>query len=326
MHLEWTSDPRAFVAQDWTELVEADPEGTFFHTPRYLKLYWEEFARGSLHLAFVREGDELVAACGFEIDEGHLTFLGGFDVTDYAGPVGRPSVRELAAKELLTGLAAIEDWDRAGLCGLLRDGAWTSALATAADAVGLRSRVEDGGTAPFLELPGDYDAYLAALHAKRRHELRRKARRMTERLGPPKLVEATPETAGADLDLFVAWHRASEGSKGRFMVPGMELFFRRLADEALPDGTFRLSFLEVAGRRLAGAIGFRDRRRFLLYNSAYDHSARELAPGMVLVSELIRDAITHRCEGFDFLTGDLPYKYRFGARPRKLAKLVLERP
>ena len=41
MRADVTSDPTAFVSRDWTALVGADPAGTFFHTPAYLKLWWE---------------------------------------------------------------------------------------------------------------------------------------------------------------------------------------------------------------------------------------------------------------------------------------------
>ena len=109
------------------------------------------------------------------------------------------------------------------------------------------------------------------------------------------------------------------------MVPGMELFFRRLADDLAGDGTFRLSFLEADGERIAGAVGLRFRDRFLLYNSAYDHRLSSLAPGMVLVAELIRGAIEEGRSVFDMLKGDLGYKYRFGARPRRACRLRLDR-
>jgi CelD/BcsL family acetyltransferase involved in cellulose biosynthesis len=105
----------------------------------------------------------------------------------------------------------------------------------------------------------------------------------------------------------------------------MELFFRRLADELAGDGTLRLSFLEADGERIAGAVGFRFRDRFLLYNSAYDHDLSALAPGMVLVAELIRGAIEEGRSVFDMLKGDLGYKYRFGARPRRVCRLRLDR-
>jgi CelD/BcsL family acetyltransferase involved in cellulose biosynthesis len=44
---------------------------------------------------------------------------------------------------------------------------------------------------------------------------------------------------------------------------------------------------------------------------------------MVLIAELIRSTIEEGYRGFDMLKGDLPYKYRFGARARGLARLRL---
>jgi len=42
MAVEWTGDPAAFADPEWASLVDADPEATVFHTPGFLKVYWEE--------------------------------------------------------------------------------------------------------------------------------------------------------------------------------------------------------------------------------------------------------------------------------------------
>jgi len=324
--VEWIDDPRAFLARDWTALAEADPEATVFHTPRYLKLYWEEFGAEMLQIAVVGRGEDRTAAATFDLRGGVLTWLGGFDVTDYMGPVGIPDAREAAAKELMGAVAVRDDWREADLAGLPIRSAWTVALRNGAEAAGLSAEVEQDDVAPFLRLPPSFEEYLDGLSGKLRHEIRRKDRRLREAFAGARLVDATRETVTDDLAAFVDLHRSSPGEKGRFMVPGMELFFRRLADAMLPDRTFRLTFLEADGRRLAGAVGFRDGDRFLLYNSVYDHRLSASSPGTVLLSELIRSAIEEGHRGFDLLRGDLPYKYRYGARPRRIGRLRLRRP
>jgi CelD/BcsL family acetyltransferase involved in cellulose biosynthesis len=325
MSVEWTDNPHAFTARHWTDLVEVDPEATVFHTPRYLKLYWEEFGAEHLLLSFVRRGEEETAAAAFEISDGTLSWLGGSEVTDYMGPVGRPEAAEGAAKELMAALAARDDWETGDLAGLPARSAWLRALRSGAEAAGLIAEVGDDDLAPFLRLPASFEEYLERLSGKLRHEIRRKDRRLRTSFPDARLVDATRDTLARDMERFVELHRSSGGPKGRFMVPEMELFFRRLAEEMLPDGTLRLAFLEAEGTKIAGAIGFRDGDRFLLYNSAYDEEYRAVAPGMVLVAELIRDAIEEGHLGFDLLKGDLPYKYRFGARPRRIARLLLSR-
>jgi CelD/BcsL family acetyltransferase involved in cellulose biosynthesis len=325
MVVEWTSDPTAFATRDWTALAQTDPDGTLFHSPRYLKLYWEEFGAADLQIAVVREGEEVLAATAFDLREGHLSFLGGTEVTDYMGPAGLPSTRDRAAKELMGAIAARGDWRSADLRGLPEDGGWLGALAAGAGAAGLDVRVEQDAVGLFLTLPSTYEGYLEALPSKRRHELRRKVRRLREAVPDARLVDATVESLPEDLDTFVELHRSSEGPKGSFMEPGMELFFRRLGEALIPDGTFRLAFLDSGGERLAAAVGFRDQDRLLLYNSAYERAHAAVSPGIVLVAELIRDSIEEGRRGVDLLKGNLRYKHQFGATPRRICRLLLRR-
>lgn len=325
MQVDLTDDPAAFRSRNWSALVLADPEGTFFHTPEFLKTWWEEFgAGGHPHLAFVADGDENVAVCAFEVRDRRLAFLGGFDVTDYMGPVGRPGAEDAAAKELVAAVGGLR-WRRAELAGLPSDGRWLPALVRAFEAAGMRAEIGEDGVTPLLDLPDSFEAYEAGLYPKHRHEMRRKRRRIERDGGPVRLVHTTRETLDADLDRFIAWHRGSEGPKGKFMHAGMEMFFRHLGHDFADPGPFRLTYIEVGGEPMAGAVSFRFGEAVYLYNSAFDHRHRELAPGMVLIAELIREAIGEGVARFDLLKGDLEYKYRFGARARPVSRLLVRR-
>jgi len=326
VRISFSEDPGDFLRPDWSDLVEADPAATFFHQPRYLKLYWEEFGHEShLLLAFGEDDGRTVGACAFERQDGLLRFLGGTEVTDYMGPVAAPGSRDAVARELLAALAGRDDWREADLLGLGQDSPWLPRLTAAAEGLGLH--VENGldAVAPAIALPGTYEEYLAGLPGKLRHEIRRKARRLAADMGEHRVVFATPDTLVADLGLFAKMHRGSEGRKGRFMVPGMELFFRRLGELFIPEGEFHLAFLEAGGERPAAAVSFRFRGVFSLYNSAFDRNRRELAPGMVLVADLIEHAIHDGCGMFDMLKGDLEYKYRFGPERRDVRCLGITR-
>jgi CelD/BcsL family acetyltransferase involved in cellulose biosynthesis len=329
MRIVFSEDGRDFQRRDWSDLVAADPAGTFFHTPGYLKLYWEEFGDRPeyLLLAFAERDERQVAAVAFERIARTLRFLGGTEVTDYMGPVGDPDAQPEVAKELWAALAERDDWDEADLRGLPEDRPWLRLLREAALDRGLRvDEVDDqNGVAPFLALSPTWDAYLDGLPAKLRHEIKRKAKKLEAEAGPFTIATATRETLLPFLDRFVELHRLSEGPKGVFMQPGMEIFFRRLGEAFLPGGVFRLTFIEVGGERAAGTIGFSYGGTFFLYNSAFDRSWQRLAPGMVLVGEDIRLAIEDGCGAFDLLKGDYAYKYRFGARPRAIRRLVVSR-
>ncbi|MFB3738497.1 MAG: GNAT family N-acetyltransferase [Candidatus Velamenicoccus archaeovorus] len=330
MRIEFSEDGRDFVRRDWSGLVTADPAGTFFHSPGFLKLYWEEFGVRPEHLllAFgVDEGGGQVGAVAFERVDGTLRFLGGTEVTDYMGPVAVPEAAGSFAKELLAALLRRDDWTDADLRGLAEDAGWLERLRAAAEAQGLHVEVtaDQNGTAPFLPLPGSYQDYLAGLPSKLRHEIRRKARRLESEAGPYRIHVAHEDTLAELLDRFVELHRTSEGPKGVFMQAGMEIFFRRLGEAFLPRGIFNLVFIDVQGEKVAGTIGFRFDGTYYLYNSAFDHRWRHLSPGMVLVAEDIRIAIEGGCAGFDLLKGDYDYKYRFGASPRYIKRLTIRR-
>ena len=329
MDVVFSEDGRDFARRDWSSLVTADPAGTFFHTPQYLKLYWEEFAQQPEHLllAFAEEDGVQVGAAALERLDGTVRFLGGTEVTDYMGPVALPEVRDAVAKELLAALGRRDDWEAADLRGLAEDRAWIQALTEAAAAQGFGVEVMDdqNGVAPFLPIPGSFDEYLAGLPSKLRHEIKRKARKLETEGGPYRVSVAQRDTLEEHLDRFVELHRTSEGPKGVFMQPGMEIFFRRLGEAFLPLGVFNLTFIEVGGEKIAGTIGFRHEGTFSLYNSAFDRAWQHLSPGMVLVAEDIRIAIEGGCSGFDLLKGDYAYKYRFGAYPRPVKRLLVTR-
>jgi CelD/BcsL family acetyltransferase involved in cellulose biosynthesis len=330
MEIVISQDPRDFARRDWSALVTADPAGTFFHTPEYLKLYWEEFAQEPEHLllVFAEEDGAQVGAVAFERFGQTLRFLGGTEVTDYLGPVALPDAQATVAKELFASLGRLDGWTEADLRGLPEDRAWLGLLAEAASAQGFSFDVleDQNGVAPFLGLPGSYEEYLSQLPSKLRHEIKRKARRLEDDVGPWHICVATQETLEPLLDRFVELHRTSEGPKGVFMQPGMEIFFRRLGEAFVPRGVFNLTFLEFAEhQKLAGSIGFRFEGTYSLYNSAFDRAYQAASPGMVLVAEDIRIAIEAGCSAFDLLKGDYAYKYRFGAVPRAIKRLVVTR-
>ena len=326
----FSEDPRDFQRRDWSDLVRVDPAGTLFHTPDFLKLYWEEFGEEPEHLLLAFGEDDTgaqVSAAAFELIGDTLRFLGGTEVTDFMGPVGMPEAVGGSAHALWAGLLARDEWREADLRGLAEDSPWLTELREAAVSHGLTvEETEDqNGVAPILDLPPTWDEYLAQIPSKLRHEIRRKAKKLEAETGPFRIETATEETLLPLLDRFVELHRMSEGPKGVFMVPGMEIFFRRLGHTFCERGVFRLTFVRVRDELAAGTIGFRFEGTYSLYNSAFDRKWQQLAPGMVLVAEDIRQAIEEDCAVFDFLKGDYEYKYRFGARKRLVRRLVVSR-
>jgi CelD/BcsL family acetyltransferase involved in cellulose biosynthesis len=334
--------PQGQLADAWDDLVDLDPAGSVFHSARFLR-NWCRYLRGEcdLRLRFIADGADVIGVVPevrevLRQEDGDAVravhFAGGEHVTDYLGPVGLPSRRDAIVRSWLAQLLDEEDWDVLVAAGLPEDAGWHELLAGELDRHGLAiggPDVED--VCPRIDLAGGWDGYLGRISGKQRHEIRRKARKLARESDMVKLVVVGVEDLHEAVDRFIALHRTSPGEKGEFFADEHRArFFHALADEFGPDGTLRVDELHVDGRCAATTVslihgGERRQREWGLYNSAYDQDFAALAPGMVLVGELVRVAGESRCDVFDLLRGDEPYKYRFGAADRRLRRLTTGR-
>ncbi len=327
--------PGASLRAEWELLVDEDPHATIFHTPRYLQVWADTLGGGVVRVDTVHRDGRLIGVIPLSRERVGgptgpmevLRFLGGTDVTDYLGPVSRLEDRDDVAGAYVDALAERRDWDEVVAGGLAADSGWREALVRHVRTRGLEivdEAVDD--VCPRISLTDGYDEYLKTLGSKQRHELRRKARKLARDAGEVNLVAVPAEHHQQALDSFFAMAAEVDGEKGRFFLSDeMRAFFGALADEFGPDGTFRIHALEVAGAVGAATISLVHKARWGLYNSTFDVGLRNLAPGMVLVGELIRAAAEEKLAVFDLLRGDEPYKYRFGADDRTLRRVALSR-
>ncbi len=267
-------------------------------------------------------------------------FFGATYHADYATllarPADLPAVAEAVAEALATPADAHdpdhpEPWDVIDLrrlrCGDPAAGALAEAFGarTGEGWTVVRER-EDVCPVVTLEPGADFDAYLGTLDKKERHEVRRKIRR-AEAAGEVRLERSTDPVA--DLDAFVDLHQKRWGAQGLFPpTPGGEqsrTFVRRLFELLGADGTIQLHFLAVGGRRIAAGVWFEDADAWYLYNAGVEPEARELSPGVLMSAKAIEAAILAGRRRFDYLRGDEPYKYEWGAVDEPIQRLLVVR-
>jgi CelD/BcsL family acetyltransferase involved in cellulose biosynthesis len=187
---------------------------------------------------------------------------------------------------------------------------------------GLAVAIEPIETCPTLALPANWEAYLAALRSKDRHELRRKMRRAEQAVTLAYHTTMERAQLDADLETFIALHRMSQQpDKQDFMTPAKAAFFRDMVYQLWPQGWLELAFLSANETPVAALCLFAYGRTYAAYNSGYHPHFSELSVGILLFAERIRQAIDRHFLAFDFLRGNEAYKYRFGATDRALYQL-----
>ena len=270
----------------------------------WLATWWAH--RGSGELMIGDTGDCLVAL----VRRGdRVEFAGEPDLTDYHSPLGSPSVPALTKL-----VAGFPEGVSLVLDSLPREAA--NAVSDALRDIGLSPACEQHTVAAVLDLPATFDAYLAGIGKKDRHELRRKRRRFDREVGPAQLERRSGRGA---VSLFADLHRQSSGDKGDFMTREIEEFFVALHTEA---GGVVDVLVDGSGRACSVIFSFEDEEGFYLYNSAFDPDMIQLSPGNVMLSLLIERAIAEGKHVFDFLKGDERYKFRLGAKTRPLYRVT----
>jgi CelD/BcsL family acetyltransferase involved in cellulose biosynthesis len=261
-------------------------------------------------------------------------FFGASYHADYATILAAPGDVAAVCEAVVDSLAALDldKWDVVDLRRLRfgdpAAGAFAASFEWAAPKACWLVTREQEDVCPVVTLPAgaDFEGYLDTLGKKERHEIRRKIRR-AESAGEV-LLERSKDPL-ADLDAFVELHQKRWGAEGLF--PDTEggaashRFFGRLFEDCTESGLVDLSFLSVAGRRISAGVTFDDGRSVYYYNAGVDPDARELSPGVVMVARYIQRAIEMGRSRVDFMRGDEPYKYEWGAVDEPIERLLVQR-
>jgi CelD/BcsL family acetyltransferase involved in cellulose biosynthesis len=304
----------------WNGLLDRSKQPSVFLTWQWQRHWAQAFASDrALHLLSVTDDDGALVGLLplYEETPTRWQLLGGVDVSDYLDVIAAAGREEEVWHALLQSrMAQPVEWD----LHAIRAASPTLALVPAlAPGHGLHVTTAVEERCPVLALPETWDAYLAGLSGKDRHELRRKMRKLEREL-PGSVVRFHDAEDGWDdaLSVFLGLHRLSKIGKARFMDERMERFFRDATGALAAAGWARLWFLDHEDRAVAAFLCVEYAGTVGLYNSGFDPAHARLAPGIVLLAHLIRDAIDRRIPIFDFLRGEEPYKQGFGPVPEDL--------
>ncbi len=317
----------ASLRAEWDALLKQSAADTIFLTWEWQNLWWSVLGRPSgatPDTLAVRGADGLIGVAPLLRQGSSIHFAGGEEIADFLDAIGRSGREQQVAEALLDHLAD-QPWDLVDLRNLREDALALRFLRPAAERRGLAVEVEQEDVSPWLKLPATWEEYQQSLSKKDRHELRRKLRRLASAGNVRWYAVDEPARYRADVEDFVRLHRLSAEAKAEFMTPEMEGWFLALAERFAPSGQLKLYFLELDGVRVAAAILFDYRGRYLLYNSGYDPEYARLSVGLALKAYCIHDAIAAGREVFDFLQGHESYKYDLGAVDAPIFRMRIRR-
>jgi hypothetical protein len=346
--------PGIVTREEWSELLGSSVSNFVFMTWQWQSLWWAHFGTSEgcqLHLLAVRrEGGALVGIAPLFIapeplpplkeyhqgetrPEGEgdprraVRLVGGIDIADYLDIIAAPNAYADVWSAVLDYLVSRQaEWDVIDLHSLPGSSPSREIVADQAGRRGLECKLLAEDVCPVLNLPLDWNTYLMSLRKKDRHELRRKVRKLEGRddsrwyLVSPLDVPALEK----GMQIFIDLHRRSGEDKAKFMDEQMAGFFRAMVHELAPTGWLDLAILDIDGHPAAAYFSFNYNKRIYLYNSGYEPRWASYSAGIALLAYRIHKAILQGIEIFDFLRGDEPYKYDFGAKDTYIYRAVLQ--
>tara|TARA_Y100001970_G_scaffold103268_1_gene129601 strand:- start:2006 stop:2959 length:954 start_codon:yes stop_codon:yes gene_type:complete len=178
---------------------------------------------------------------------------------------------------------------------------------------------------PYLKLPETWDEYISYLPKKKRHELRRKIRRLEENTEFDSGDYYTYNHKDEILENFFKLHRISSQDKNKFMTSKMENFFIDLISQMLLSNSIIYSYLNIDGSTVACSLSFLDSNIRYLYNSGFDPSFNNFSSGLLNHAFAIKRSIEKKYDIFDFMRGNERYKYDLGGIDTQLYTVILEK-
>ncbi len=289
-----------------------------FVTPAWLQA-WSHCLKGldDLVLLQVESDLEILGIAPLRVNNGTARLIGSEDVCDYLdflvtpghadsfyrgilGYLGSNGVAELILQPVLPSSSVLEH------------------LVPYARSNGCSVEITPNNVCLNMALPTGWQAYLAGLNKKQRHEVRRKFRRFSEagEISTRNITE--PVETLAAMETFFYLFRLSRTDKNNFMVPRRQHFFQVLATNLAKSGMLDLLEISIDAEPAAMVFCFDYGSTTFLYNNGFNPAHRSISPGIVSKVMAIRRSIEEGKEYFNFLNGAERYKYQLGGSEESL--------
>lgn len=320
-----SSGLRLELIDNFSRLIEIEPEWsaftrtiagiTPFQLPQWLLTWWRHFGNGQLHVLVFRGNDAIVGIIPcFRHDWNglrQLTLIGS-GISDYLEPAIDSQHCPAILGRLREHLETYPDWDICDWQDLSGDTP-LSGLKSAAKVESL-SRLDLPCSE--IQLDGTFDDFQNARPKDLKRNLRRykKKAEATGCMQFETIQEAHPELMKALIDLHDAkWQK--RGEPGMIQANGSAEFLCDVARKFAHVDMLRFFSLRFKGQIAALILGFPYGSTMFGYLSAFDPEHEALGLGRTLLLEAIHYCYQNGYRAWNFLRGDEPYKFWWGAQP-----------
>jgi CelD/BcsL family acetyltransferase involved in cellulose biosynthesis len=303
---------------EWSRFVRRVPPRTPFQTPEWLLTWWSHLGSGAPRVMAFRRERELAGVLPCFLHEWNgrrqLTLIGS-GITDDLDPLFESGCAAEIVELVRAQLRIWTDWDICDWQDLSAD--------TPLAALGV-ALAETPSSA--IAIDGPFEKFLAA----RPKDLRRNLRRYREKAETAGKVEfSAADTADPELmDALVALHGArwsKSGESGMIEANRAEAFLREVAPLVAARGHLKIFTVRFAGRIAAILLALCDPSTIYSYLSAFDPRHEAFGFGRELLAQAIRYAHERGYRHWNFLRGDEPYKFSWGAQPIAKCRVMIAR-
>jgi CelD/BcsL family acetyltransferase involved in cellulose biosynthesis len=227
------------------------------------------------------------------------------------------------AEAIAACVAQRDDWDLLDFAAVDEDDAATTQFHEALIDCTTSRLITDRSWA--IDLPPNWEAFLAMQSKSHRKQLRQLHRRVLESDHAQWRLAQSPSEFGGAWATLVDLHqrrRQSLGQPGCFSSTTWAAFHWDVAQRLLTDGRLRLSTLELQGKPIAAEYHLAGDRTTFAYQGGVDPDRLADEPGQLSTICSIKRAIDEGHRRFDLLRGDEPYKAHWRAVPRQAVRLI----
>ena len=328
----------------WDALLASSAADEPMLSPLWLLAWWRVFGHldgRRLSVVAVREDGRLVGLAPLlvrthlyppAIPFRRVEMLGSGEAeadeicSEYLGVIaarGAEARVAFALAEALTG-GALGPWDELVLAAMDGTSAMPGLLSASFARAGIIAETESVGSAPYIALPRDFAAYLAALSPSSRYLITRSQRDFDRWAGAGVTfhVASTPADLEAGRRALHDLHGERWGGGGVFVSPRFTAFHDAVMPALLAQGALELAWLSVRGEPLAAAYGIVWRDKVYFYQAGRSLTVpKGLRPGIVMHARLIQRATELGRREYDFLDGHSRYKRQLSTSARSIVRL-----